>query len=125
MNFIEKAVVRKVLKPRIVNAGDGHCELKFDSMQVIRSHGGGYLHYFADVMVYLPGVESAEMDEDNGVLSVSYDHSRTDERKIMKWFETAVEGGIKASDEIDLAKADDGEIKAAIKKHLLPNASEF
>lgn len=125
MNFIEKALVRRVMKPRVVNAGDGHCELKFDSIQVIRSHAGGYMHYLTDVMVYLPGVENAEMDTETGVMSVSFDHSRTDVKKILKWFDTAVESGIKASDEIDIARADDSQIKAAIKKHLLPNACEF
>ncbi len=125
MNFIEKAVVRRVMKPRLVNSGDGHCELKFDSMQVIRSQAGKYVHYLADVMVYLPGVEGAELDEDSGILSVSYDNSRTDEKKVMKWFDTAVESGIRASDEIDLKKADDTQIREAIKKHLLPNASDF
>ena len=125
MNFIEKALVRRVMKPRVVNAGDGHCELKFDSIQVIRSHAGGYMHYLTDVMVYLPGVENAEMDTETGVMSVSFDNSRTDVKKILKWFDTAVESGIKASDEIDIARADDSQIKAAIKKHLLPNACEF
>ena len=125
MNFIEKALVRRVMKPRVVNAGDGHCELKFDSIQVIRSHAGGYMHYLTDVMVYLPGVENAEMDTETGVMSVSFDNSRTDVKKILKWFDTAVDSGIKASDEIDIARADDSQIKAAIKKHLLPNACEF
>ena len=125
MNFIEKALVRRVMKPRVVNAGDGHCELKFDSIQVIRSHAGGYMHYLTDVMVYLPGVENAEMDTETGVMSVSFDNSRTDVKKILKWFDTAVESGIKASDEIDITRADDSQIKAAIKKHLLPNACEF
>ena len=125
MNFIEKALVRRVMKPRVVNAGDGHCELKFDSIQVIRSHAGGYMHYLTDVMVYLPGVENAEMDTETGIMSVSFDHSRTDVKKILKWFDTAVESGIKASDEIDITRADDSQIKAAIKKHLLPNACEF
>ena len=125
MNFIEKALVRRVMKPRVVNAGDGHCELKFDSIQVIRSHAGGYMHYLTDVMVYLPGVENAEMDTETGIMSVSFDHSRTDVKKILKWFDTAVESGIKASDEIDITRADDSQIEAAIKKHLLPNACEF
>lgn len=125
MNFIEKALVRRVMKPRVVNAGDGHCELKFDSIQVIRSHAGGYMHYLTDVMVYLPGVENAEMDTETGVMSVSFDNSRTDVKKILKWFDTAVESGIKASDEIDITKADDSQIRAAIKKHLLPNACDF
>ena len=125
MNFIEKALVRRVMKPRVVNAGDGHCELKFDSIQVIRSHAGGYMHYLTDVMVYLPGVENAEMDTETGVMSVSFDNSRTDVKKILKWFDTAVESGIKASDEIDINKADDSQIRAAIKKHLLPNACDF
>ena len=125
MNLIEKALVRRVMKPRVVNAGDGHCELKFDSIQVIRSHAGGYMHYLTDVMVYLPGVENAEMDTETGVMSVSFDNSRTDVKKILKWFDTAVESGIKASDEIDITRADDSQIKAAIKKHLLPNACEF
>ena len=83
------------------------------------------MHYLTDVMVYLPGVESAEMDTETGVMSVSFDNSRTDVKKILKWFDTAVESGIKASDEIDITRADDSQIKAAIKKHLLPNACEF
>ncbi len=125
MNFLEKALVRKVLKPRLESSGDGHCELHFDGIQLIRSHAGGYLDYFADVMVYLPGVESAEMDENTGTLSVTYDDSRTDEKRIMKWFETAVESGLKASDEVDFKEGNVEEIKNAVKKHLLPKASEF
>ncbi len=125
MNFVEKALVRRIMKPRVLKAGDGHCELKFESITLIRSHAGNYLHYLMDVMTYLPGVENAELNPDTGILSVSYDNSRTDEKKIVKWFETAVESGIRASDEIDIAKADDAQIKAAIKKHLLPHASEF
>ena len=125
MNFIEKALVRKVLKPRLVNSGDGHCELHFEGMPMIRKTGGNYIQFLADVMKYLPGVETAEMDENAGILSVSYDHSRTDDKKILKWFDTAVESGLKASDEVDFNKADISEIKAAIKKHLLPKASEF
>ncbi len=125
MNFIEKAIARKVLKPHLISTGDNHCELKFDSMPVIRTHAGEYIHLLSDVMVYLPGVESAELDENAGTLSVTYDNSRTDEKKIAKWFETAVESGLKAADEIDLKTAGEQEIKAALKKYLLPSASEF
>ncbi len=125
MNFLEKALVRKVLKPRLESCGDSHCELRFDSFQVIRKQAGNYLHYLADVMVYLPGVESAEIDSSTGVVSISYDNSRTDEKNILKWFDTAVESGMKALDEVDPATADDEQIMTAIKKYLLPNASKF
>ena len=125
MNFIEKALVRKVLRPRLTSCGDGHCELKFDSFSLIQQHAGDQLHYLADVMVYLPGVENAEIDNNSGVLSIRYDNSRTDEKRILKWFDSAVESGIKASDEVDFATAPPDKIVAAIKKYLLPTASEY
>ena len=125
MNFIEKALVRRVLRPRLTSCGDGHCELKFDSFNLIHQHAGDQLHYLADVMVYLPGVETAEIDNNSGVLSIRYDNSRTDEKRILKWFDSAVESGIKASDEVDFATAPPDKIVAAIKKYLLPTASEY
>ncbi len=125
MNFIEKSLVRKVLKPQVASSRDGHCELRFASFPLIKQHAGNQLHYLADVMVYLPGVENAEIDETAGSLSIRYDNSRTDVKRILKWFDSAVESGIKASDEVSLTSDPPEKIVAAIKKYLLPTASEY
>ena len=125
MNFIEKALVRKVLKPQLVNVGEEHVELKFDQFDLIRRHAGSYLHYLEDVMTYLPGVLTAELNEQDGTLSIQYDGTRTDSRKVSKWFDYAVESGIKASDEINLMTAEPDQVVGVIKKHLLPLVSEF
>ncbi|MBR6707203.1 MAG: hypothetical protein IKI84_11085 [Clostridia bacterium] len=125
MNFIEKTLVRKVLKPQLTSNRDGHCELRFASFPLIKQHAGNQLHYLADVMAYLPGVESSEIDETTGSLSIRYDNSRTDVKRILKWFDSAVESGIKASDDVDFKSAPPDKIVAAIKKYLLPTASEY
>ncbi len=125
MNFIEKTLVRKILKPQLTSNRDGHCELRFASFPLIKQHAGSQLHYLADVMVYLPGVDSAEIDETTGALSIRYDNSRTDVKRILKWFDSAVESGIKASDDVNFTADPPEKIVAAIKKYLLPAASEY
>ena len=125
MNFIEKTLVRKILKPQLTSNRDGHCELRFASFPLIKQHAGSQLHYLADVMVYLPGVDSAEIDETTGALSIRYDNSRTDVKRILKWFDSAVESGIKASDDVNFTADPPEKIVAAIKKDLLPAASEY
>ncbi len=125
MNFIEKALVRKVLRPQVLTVGEELVDLKFDQFDLIRKHAGSYLHYLGDVMTYLPGVQSADLNEQDGALSVHYDNTRTDPRKISKWFDSAVEAGIKASDEIDLIHSEPDLVVGAIKKHLFPLLSDF
>ena len=125
MNFIEKALVRKVMKPQIISLGEDHAMLKFEQFGMIKKYAGGYLDRLGDVMNYLPGVIGCELNEQDGSLSINYDATRTDVRKIGKWFDCAVEAGIKASDEMDLASSSGDEIISAIKKHLLPMASDF
>ena len=125
MNFIEKALVRKVMKPQVVPIGEDHALLRFDQFELIRKHAGAYLDRLGDVMNYLPGVISCDLNKQDGTLSVNYDATRTDIRKIAKWFDCAVEAGIKASDEINLARANGEEVISVIKKYLLPQASNF
>ncbi len=125
MNFIEKSLVRKVLKPQVHVVGEDHVDLKFSQFDLIRKVGSSYLSHLSGVMEYLPGVSGCELNESEGTLAVTFDSTRTDPKKIARWFECAVEAGLKASDELDLSSASGDEIIGAVKKYLLPQVSQF
>ena len=109
MNAIEKAILRRTVRPK-VHSDDGE-RLVLSSAATKYMPEGGAQEGIERCIRLLPGVEEAAVDRAQG-MTVSYNIAETNRDQILRWVETLLETALSAADTRDLMKMSADEIEA-------------
>ena len=108
MNLIEKALVRRVLKPRIARDEPGKCVLQLGALNLLPIDAAPHMHYIDQAMTLLPWVTESHTDS-SGAIHVTYGEGGSAE-KLRRWVDTAVEEAISLTEGKDIRKISEKEL---------------
>ena len=98
MNFIEKALVRKLLDPKNTVKEGGCLRITLGALKTLPADFLPLLPLAEKCLGALPGVDNVEADAPNGVLTVRYDENRLNNREVLEWYRLVLDETLNEAD---------------------------
>lgn len=86
MNFLEKALIRKLLDPKNTVSGNGCLTISLGALKTLPPDFVPLLPLAEKCLGALPGVSGVTADAAGGKVTIRYDSGRLTDREIIAWY---------------------------------------
>ena len=86
MNFLEKALIRKLLDPKNTVSGDGCVSIRLGALKTLPPDFVPMLPLAEKCLGALPGISGVTADAAGGQLTIRYEAGRLNERDVIAWY---------------------------------------
>ncbi len=86
MNFLEKALIKKLLDPKNIVSGDGCVSIQLGALKTLPPDFVPLLPLAEKCLGALPGISGVTADAAGGKVTIRYESGRLDERDVIAWY---------------------------------------